>query len=197
MKIIVTESQIIKLLREDDERPIPKKYETYVDKILDKLSAHGKESLSPEELEDLMKISRGEELEDPESTQDADNEDIPVTHYDDVPEAPSNHHNLFMEIVPDFTQIMVDGEPWGVRKETEPDGGFDVLLVYDVNDSARNSIIINPFAPSGGFEVVYGDKLFKLQTIEDPQSVDKMKIFVDRFIKNELPGIIKKVTKKQ
>jgi len=185
MKIILSESQIIRILQEQTVNP---KHQKYIDWILDKISSGGIESLSDEERTDLDKMSRGEnpiETDEPEAKTSVPDE-ISTNES-------SGRYEDFMQSFPDKYNFTVDNEDWYVVKDLEPHGEFDVLMVS--NDKIL--FMIHPFTANNEFEVVTSMSSFKFHIKKLPKNYDEMETFVKQFLESDLFGIVKYIKKKQ
>jgi len=181
MKIILSEAQIIQLLKEAYGK------DAYIDSLLDKMSGKGLSALSDKERMDLEKLSRGEDIEPEEPEQGGLESGVMPT---DIP-----NHEMFMELVPQMYEFTVDNEPWHFAKEIEPDGAYEILLVSNIR---RNmSFIITPFADNNVFKVTtpIRDYDFKIKT--SPKTRDQMERFIEEFVKSDLKKIVKYIIDKQ
>lgn len=159
----------------------------YLNSLLDKISAEGINSLTPEERSDLEKLSRGEELPKPElpfdKNSDNDN-DGDVAEGDEVDHA---YHMFFHYVLDDDT---IDTEIGTYHTSVVQKGEEMQLLVSE--STGGNKMFATPFLNGvRGVSVLTIDgteKVFKLKRI--PQDDMEMKDFVDKFIFKHLPRII-------
>jgi len=177
MKIIILESQVIEILK---EQMLPQ-YKEYMDKLLDKMSS-GK-SLSDEEKDDMVKISRGENLEEPQTTDGDSDEEY----------SESDPYIMFMEIFPDSTEINVDDEYWVIQKDVDPDLDLEGLLLM----SQDRAIFVHPFFNGDKFVIKKDDENLQFTLNEIPKTPKEMETFVDIFIKRDLKGLVQRLIKKQ
>lgn len=178
MKIILSESQFINLIKEAT------KTNPYIDDLLDKILAKGMSSLSNKERNDLEKLSRGQDINYGKQEKE---QDIFGSAYE--------NHDLFMEIFPDHLTIKVDDEDWHLSKEIEPHGEFEVVSISC--DEANISFMVNPFAKEDVFEVVTTMNTYGFKINDIPKDSKRMELFVDRFIKADIPKIIRYIKKKE
>jgi len=182
MKIILSEAQIVQLLKEAYGK------EAYIDALLDKMSGKGLSALSDKERMDLEKMSRGEDIEPEEPEQGTAPEGDVMT-----PGLPN--HEMFMELVPQHFEFTIDNEPWHFAKELEPGGEYEILLVS--NNAYSMSFMITPFANNNVFKVTtpMRDYDFKIKTA--PKTREQMEMFIEEFVKNDLKKIVKYIKNKQ
>ncbi len=181
MKIILSESQIIRLLKEAYGK------EAYIDALLDKMSGKGLSALSDKERSDLEKMSRGEDVQfdEPENEPEATG----------MPGAELPSQELFMELIPQHYRFKVGDENWHFAKETEPGGEFDILLVAD--DTFIKSFMIYPFTNDREFMISTAIKNYKFKVKTSPQTEEEMKKFIDEFISVDLKKIVQFINNKQ
>jgi hypothetical protein len=86
MKILLSEAQIVELLKEAYGK------EAYIDALLDKMSGKGIGALSDKERADLEKMSHGQEIDFDEPENEPESTEMPGTA---IPA-----QDLFMELVP-------------------------------------------------------------------------------------------------
>lgn len=176
MKVIITESQLVKIIKED----VHPSYMDYMNRLLDKMSSG--EPLSQEEKDDMLKLSKGEMLDEPEGNQESNtySGDL-VTSDGDVGKA-----EMFMEVFPDGTEVQVENDFWMIQKETSPDSNKDILLIMN-GDIA---IEIEPFYDGSKFKVKTEGKSFFANPQSLPETYDEMEIFVKEFLERDVKQII-------
>jgi len=177
MKIIISESQVIGIIKEQ----ILPQYKDYFDTLLDKMS-FGK-PLSDEEKDNMMRLSRGEDI-------DSYGDDGEGDEFID-----GDPYVMFMDIFPNETEVHIDNEYWMVQKDMDPDIDLEGLLLM----SQGRAIFVHPFF-DGNKIVVKKDAEnleFKLTDEEIPKTHQEMEKFVDIFIKRGLTGIVERLIKKQ
>lgn len=182
MKILLSEAQIIQLLKESYGN------EAYIDALLDKMSGQGLSALTDKEKSDLEKMSRGEDI-------DFDGDDSPETQNGDMIGTEIPAQDLFMELVPNHYEFNVDGDMWRYSIEMEPDGNFDVLLVS--NAGYDKTFMITPFSVENEFKVTTPIKDYKFKVESIPDNHEDMKKFIQVFISKILPGIVKYIKMKE
>ena len=176
MKIILSESQIIQILKEAYGE------EDYINSILDKMTREGMPSLSDKEREDLDKMSRGEkvDIERPNPEQETSGG------YSDLM---SSNHDMFMEMSPQSLQFVVDDERWIYMKEIEPGGEYEILLV--TTEYHSKSFIITPFASENTFKVSTSIKDYNFKVKNNPQTEEQMARFIEEYVSSDLQKIVK------
>jgi len=190
MKIILTESQIQKILVELYGK---NKAERIMDILLDKVSNDGYESLSPREKEMLSKLSRGENVDydDEEETEKSfDDSSDDDTLVDDKKEYIDDTLSLFLDNFPDGHEFNSAGSLWKINV-TDMDTGVGLIV-----HNEENEIEIIPFVQEGNkILITFKDKTWVLTIKKIPKTIDEMKKFIDEFLKGALPKIISQIIK--
>ena len=181
MKILLSEAQIVQLLKEAYGK------EAYIDALLDKMSGKGLSALTDKERGDLEKMSRGQDIE----VGEPENEPEPL----EIPGETVPAQDLFMELIPPHHQFLVDGERWHFAKEMEPHGEFDILLFAD--DAYIKSFMVQPFSTAREFKVITGIKNYRFVVKTTPRTPEEMKAFIKEFITNDLKKIVQYVKNKE
>lgn len=177
MRIILSESQMVQLIKEIT-RTNP-----YVDALLDKILDKGLSSLTDKERNDLDKMSRGQDVD---YENDEKSQEVFSSSYE--------NHDMFMELFPDHFTVNVDDDEWYISKEIEPGGEFEII---SVSCYAKNmSFEINPFAKEDIFEVITTLNTIGFKVTSIPKNSEEMGVFVNKFVKIDLPEIIKKLKNK-
>ena len=179
MKILLSESQIIHLLKEsygDDP---------YINYLLDKISARGLSTLSDKERGDLDKMSRGEnvdmKLPSKASNSVYDNEDNDVKFGDDEDDIDYDSleaFQMFLEEAPQRYSFVMGGKTWTFSVEQIDVESFPTFIVTD----GITTFYVSPFERGGKFSIenAKGDKVsFSLNSI--PKTQEEMKSFVKLF----------------
>jgi hypothetical protein len=144
MKIILTESQLRKVLSELYGKDSSEKL---MDKLLDKINNDGITSLTPDEKEMLKKLSKGEKVSEPDELEpeepeeyDDSNEDGDIMYNQSDMDDPIN---MFLDVFPDGYEMSIDGSLWKASLQ-QTDEGVSLFL----NDSDKNFITIDFFDTS-------------------------------------------------
>ena len=199
MKIVLTESQPKKVMKEAYGG---ENYEDrYLNYILDKVSKSGHTSLSPEEHEDLMKISSGEKVNKPlptdkvKKTPDPNRQPQPVGDMDagDIPDDDGYVMNpngqlqeMFFDAYPHPFHVSQDGENWVVTVKWT-DGKLKLT-------NGEIVFYIIPFADNyGTIEIKSQKHSFKTDLKDIPTTQDEMNAFIEKFNGSYIRKAIDKV----
>jgi len=186
MKLLVTESQIKRILKETTTPP-------YLDYLLDKISEHGYDLLSVREKEDLHRMSNGEQVDPPsedkpEKIQDKSGfEDIGCAGEGDCTD---DAFRMFMNQMPEQMTTTIDGKNWVIF--VDEDNGPEHVVVTD----GSTEFYVVPFWNGEGmkFEMMDG-KSFMHHVDKIPEKVEDMHEFMSHFFKYIMPIMIKKIKK--
>jgi len=185
MKIVLSEEQLERILSELYGKDNTEKL---MDMLLDKVSSEGISSLTTDEKDMLMKLSRGEEIES------GDDEEI-EREYSDVEYEDSDMDDpltIFLKLFPDTQEMEIKGNVWSINV-FEENNNIGVYLTNLENDS---EIVLIPFVDGDKVLVEYKGKTWSLDVIKDiPDTIEKMKVFVEKFTKQFIPTIINKLIK--
>ena len=176
MKNIISESQLLEYSKVDDA-------ERFINDILDKVSKDGQAALSDDEKKMLFKFSRGEKI-----TPEIPANDNSYSVFDDEPsENPSDLTLMFMDVFPEFDNIMVNNENWHVEQEDSSES----LIVQNDNGIEFN---IYPFSKEVDKLMIMNDDFsFSFNMTKKLESYNDMRRFVDSFKVQIFPQIIQKV----
>lgn len=184
MKILLSEAQIIKLLKESYGN------ESYIDDLLDKMSGQGLSALSLKEKEDLDKMSRGEHVDfgddEPEHKQTPQTQELPGN---DIPV-----RDMFLEMMPDRGKFKVGDESWNLTKDIDEDGTSSSILI---SSNSGSSYIINPFHTDNEFNVIGVMKEYKFKVKTHPKTEEEMANFITEFINKDLAVIVRYIKTKE
>lgn len=186
MKIILTESQIKRVLKETTTPP-------YLDYLLDKISVHGYDLLSVSEKEDLHRMSNGEHVDPPaerktEKIQDTNGfEGVGCAGDGDCTD---DAFRMFMNQMPEQMTTVIDGKNWVIF--VDEDNGPEHVVVTD----GSIEFYVVPFWNGEGmkFEMLDG-KAFMHHINKIPETVEGMHEFMSHFFKYVMPIMIKKIKK--
>jgi len=181
MKILLSEAQIIHLLKEAYGK------EVYIDTLLDKMAGRGLSALSDKEREDLEKMSRGEHI-------DFGNSEPEITSGTEMAGTEIPPQDMFMEMIPNKLKFRIGNEDWKLIKEVDPDGEHDILLI--TNDTGKSYVIL-PFHNGNEFSVMGVMKEYKFKTKKSPKSEEEMASFITEFINKDLSVIVQYIKTKE
>lgn len=197
MNIQISEEQLKRIVSEKlvgKDRDLDKN--KYFNSLLDKISASGYDSLTDNEKNDLISLSKGDSVDEPDNEDETSSDD----NYDvmSLPkELDNDYYKLFVDTFPDGAfSINVDGEIL-----TGEMGGANeppYLRIYNNNDDESEFKILPFFETSNneykilvtykGFKILYSLSIF-------PETIEEMQNFISK-IKKSLGSVIKDVLRK-
>lgn len=169
-------SLIKKILSEEVQIKLNESQE-YLDYLLDKISEEGMDALSPKEKEDLMKLSKGENIEPEQEEEPVESEETDL-------------NRLFMHYALPHEEVTVDGEEYHAEITDEFSGEHIRVSGPDVD------FICSPFWQGHkGIAIQTSDEQGLLYKVPKPPTNDtEMMSFVQTFYETLLPKIIKKIS---
>ena len=167
-------SLIKKILAEEVRLKLNENQE-YLDFLLDKISEKGIDTLSQKEKDDLMRLSRGEEI---------------TTQEDEVEEEDIDLNKEFMHFAMEHEMLTVNGKEYHAEIVDEASGEHIRVTGPDVD------FICSPFYEGHrGIAIqMSNDQALLLKVDEEPKNKTEMMAFVQKFYETLLPKIIRKVS---
>lgn len=180
MKIIITENQVKKLLDEayDEHR---------INSFLDKINKGGYDSLTPKEKDQLLRLSKKEDVpyDDEEGTPEEE------TPYDDTmtpsymnDEGTEDLCDYFFAYFPTELEKEFDGEMWSLQVDGEPPHILMTNGIFDIIGELSDGKFI--FKSEGIPNLYYNKNDF-------PTDVTGMEQYVKNFIQGVIPKVIRKI----
>lgn len=167
MKIIITESQLRFIIKESSS----------IDDLLDKINQVGYDNLSDEEKNRLIKLSKGEEIEDNSEYQ----EEI-------------DPYQLFMHYAFENEEFEVNGKRYQTEKVEETNG--EHIRVIGIDDETY--FYVTPFwmGKQGISVITLDNKKYLYKTKDIPKTESEMQSFITNFYSDILPEIVTKLSSK-
>jgi hypothetical protein len=195
MKLIINENQLINLIKErsirlgGDETYSGRNYDEFlVNKLLEKIKSAGFDSLTSQEKDILMKMSRGEPIE----TGPEEKDEPSKTPYIEKSSEGNLLYQMFIIHLPD--EIDVFGEKWQFYAM---DIEGDVVPIVATNGTSE--IFMMPFPEPNKNTIEFGKqdggKKMSFPVDKIPQTEEDMAEFVELFLDNVFPVIVKAAKK--